>query len=404
MLMKRLFFILITLFFLSNAFGQETVAFNADSLFLKARSLAFNNQRVEARDSLQKLLEVYPEYVDAELLLAKTLSWDGDYAQARKHFNRLTSKEKKSQELWVAAVKNEIYAENHAIALGLANKALTHIKNDPELTSLKHNSVSQIYKDYEIYEVLKTENAETDEKNSFSVTSTATVFDKTFDPFYEMKVAYARKAKWGVLIPRITYAERFDIQGYQFEVDAYPTFSKKLHGYLNYGFSDQIIFPKHRIGAELYSELPKAREASLGLRHLRFNEVNTTIITGSYGLYTGNWYFSGRPFVSFGNDDVGFAGSLLARKYFKDANNYLDVNFTYGIDVDNNQFFARGQLLAESVTYLSTQRLRFAYQFTLVDKVNSINTSLNLSRQELPFSPNDFVFSATVGLQYKFQF
>lgn len=378
--------------------------FNPDSTFFRARQLAFDGKRDMSRDSLHKILNSFPDYLDAKLLIAKTLSWDKYYDLAREQFNEMTSVEKYNQELWLATIKNEIYAKKYHLVLGLANKALNYFPEDEAIKSLRKNAIRKIEGEHEIYEVLKRENNSQAVKNAISIRTKIQAFDKHFQQFYSTTVEYQRNTKIGSVLPRLTYANRFDLGGAQFELDFYPRITKKLHGYFNYGFSNTIIFPKHRIGGEVYLQLPLAMETSLGLRYLSFEEQQALIFTGSYGLYTGNYYFSLRPYVSYAEDDLGFSGSLVARKYLENAQNFLGLNVSYGINAENNQFFSGDRLLAESLVYLSSLNLNFSYQFTSKNVQGSFQTSLNLSRQEVPFLPNEFVHSATIGLQYRFNF
>ena len=126
-------------------FAQELAyAGNPDTSFFRARDLAFAGNRTVARDTLTRILTKYPEYTDVRNLLAKTLSWDGNYEKARKEFNRITSEERQNKEVWVAAINNEIYAKEDHIALGLVNKALFYLEADVDLLEMKESIINNI--------------------------------------------------------------------------------------------------------------------------------------------------------------------------------------------------------------------------------------------------------------------
>jgi len=132
--LRQLHIIFILMLCGSFAVAQEVAyAGNPDESFFTARDLAFEGKRAVARDTLQKVLAKYPDYADVRNLLASTYSWDGEYETARAHFNKITSVERKNKEAWIASVKNELYAEEYYIALGLANKALIYLPNDADL-------------------------------------------------------------------------------------------------------------------------------------------------------------------------------------------------------------------------------------------------------------------------------
>lgn len=378
---------------------------NPDASYLTARDLAFEGKRSQARDTLLQILKRYPEYIDVHCLLAKTHTWDKNYDDARIEFNTIISKEKNNQEVWVAAIKNEQYANNSHIALGLANKALLYLIEDSEITNLRDAILAQIANSRLLQNQLKATKLAETSTQAFTLYTETEVFDQVLDPMFYGALEYKKKMKWGVLLPRLNFNRRFNINGVQAEVDTYPKISKSLTGYFNYGFSKSEIFPKHRVGAEVLKELPNALEASLGFRYLSFVNDDATILTGSFGAYRGNYYVSLRPFVVPDSEKgIGISGSLLLRRYLKDGNNYLGMNLGYGFDTELNQFIVDGELLAQTLLFLEAQRLRLEYQFTSKSQKNQYLASLGVNRQELAFSSGEFFLSVTAGIAYQFKF
>ncbi|MBU2996234.1 YaiO family outer membrane beta-barrel protein [Cellulophaga baltica] len=375
---------------------------NLESKFLIAQNLAFEGKRDVARDTLDLILTKYPDYIDAQNLKAKTYSWDGDYDTARALYNRILSKHHENREVWVSAINNEFYAENYATALGLSNKALLYFKDNYNFLKLKEKAIDAI-ENPKIEQQLIVENDTL--KNGIEVTAAMDIFDVEYDPMYYGSLAYSRTTKYGKIIPKINYSNRFNTNGVQFEVDAYPQFSDKVYAYLNYGYSNSSIYPKHRAGAEVYTGLPKNMEASLGVRFLDFITNKVTIYTGSYGLYTGNYYLLLRGYVTPSeNNTFNLSGNLMARKYLKDRYNYLGLNFTYGYSSDLKQFISDNVLLAETILYLESQQLNLEYQFTTKGNSNPYRAFLGVTRQELSFDANNFFYAATLGFSYQFKF
>lgn len=134
----------------------------------------------------------------------------------------------------------------------------------------------------------------------------------------------------GPVIARMNYAERFGLVGRQFEADAYPSIADGKYLYLNLGWSDDDLFPQWRSGAEFYTNLPNAYEASIGYRQLRFDGAPVTLFTGTVGKYTGNYWFSARPFVQWKRSGTSLSGSLTARRYFADANEFVGARIGAG--------------------------------------------------------------------------
>ncbi len=396
-----------------------------DKSFQIARTLAFEGNRSEARDTLYRILSAYPAYTDVRNLLAKTYSWDGNFDEARRHFNRITSVDRANKEVWIATIKNEMYAENYATALGLTNKALLYLVNDVELQTLRSEIEARIAKEQEV--PLASENKdeiaseEQTKKNAVGLFSSVDVFDVVYDPMLYSGVEYIRETSWGKIIPRINYSNRFDITGIQYEIDLYPKFSKKFYGYFNYGYSTSEIYPNHRAGAELYANLPKGFEASLGMRYLtnlpegydpslglgflNSEAKNTAIYTGSVGWYKGNYYMSLRTYMTPANNNTsGIAGLFTARKYLKDAKNYLGVALGMGFTPELRRFVSNNVLIAETLLYVESEQLNLEYQFSITNSRALYKANLGLTRQELVFESGSFFWAVSAGLRYQVGF
>ena len=401
---------LILIFFCFGIYSviSQDIAYNGDpdKSFSTARTMAFAGDYPGARDTLTLILSKYPEYTEVEDFLARTYSWDGRYNEARKHFNRIISREKEYKEVWLAAVRNELFADNTHIALGLVNKSLIYLPGNAELLSLQQQVLHQI-KGEQSGEMAGTVPKETEEnktKNRVTVGNAIDVFDVTYDPMVYASVAYTRETSFGKLIPRINYSNRFNTNGWQYELDFYPRFSKTLYGYLNYGYSDDVIYPQHRGGAELYMNLPKSWEVSAGMRYLAFSSGATTIVTGSVGLYRGNYYLSFRPYITPVGETTGFSGNLLGRRYFKHKENYLGINLGIGYAPELRQLSANNVLLAETLFFVASQQLRLEYQFTTKDKAHLYRANMGVTRQEFVSVPDTYFWALTAGMQYEIRF
>ena len=390
--------------------GQD-LAFTGDPdvAYRTARSLAFEGKRDAARDSLRLILKAYPGYTDVHTLLAKTYSWDGNFEEARKHFNRITSEDRKNREAWEATINNEVYSENYSTALGLTNKALLYLKEDEKLLALKaelERKIEAAYSDSGTTMAMKeTKTEKAVYKNTVAFYSAADLFDVVYDPMYYSGIEFIHETKFGKIIPRINYSNRFDIDGIQYEIDLYPKLSKMFYGYLNYGYSMADTYPSHRMGAELYANLPKSIEASVGMRYLNFVDSQVSIYTGSVGIYRGNHYFSLRPYVTpRNNNTMGISGMLTARKYLKDANNYIGLNGGMGFMPEFRQFLANSTLIAETVLFVASQQVQLEYQFSLKQSPSLYRVHAGLTRQELIFAPGNYFWAISAGLRYQVRF
>ncbi|PKB44305.1 YaiO family outer membrane protein [Cellulophaga sp. RHA19] len=401
---------IVLLFLLINTVGicQSKYKGDPDVSFNVARQLAFNNKREQARDTLKLILSKYPNYTDVQNLLAKTLTWDANYNQARLIFNEIITRDKSNIEVWVAAIKNEMYAKNYNIAIGLANKGLKSIPGNKDLIALKNDALTEIEKTNVVNQDLaqtieQEEQLETESKNAILITAEAQSFNKVYSTMSIASIAYKRTTKYGDVIPTINYSNRFNTNGVQFQLDAYPKIGEKMYAYTSYAFSDSEIFPSHRIGGELYRSLPKSLEVSVGARYLEFSGKNATVLTGSVSWYPGNYYLSWRPYVNPSNDgSVSFSNSFTARRYLKDKYNYLDVQFGLGFSPETTQLTENNVLLSESIFYLESQDIALTYNFTVKSTNNILAATVGLTRQELIFTSNEFYLAVTGRLKYQF--
>ena len=405
--MSRSLFIaaLLCLFAIGQGWSQpEAIAYNPDEAFYRARNLAFEGRRDQARDSLVRILSDFPEYTDVQALLAKTYSWDGEYDKARLHFNRITSRDRRQEEVWVAAIRNELYAGNPSLALGLANKALLYLESSPEIEEIRRGILEGKGGTGEKEDGREPESAP-EAQNLLALANWLEVFDTGYDPMFYASLEYQRTTPFGNLVPRINYSDRFDTKGLQYELDLYPVLSKTFHGYLNYGYSNISIYPNHRAGAELYANLARGHEASLGMRYIDFRESVATLLTASFGWYRGNYYLSLRPYLSLSRDrSPGVSGSVLGRRYFGDKHHYLGVRGIYGISPELRQLRSGSELLAETLLFVESQQLQVEYQFAGAGAKNRYRAELGVGRQEFLLESGSFYWVFQAGVRYMYGF
>ena len=225
---------------------------------------------------------------------------------------------------------------------------------------------------------------------------------KVFEPFYQSTVSYHKNTKIGALQPKITFAQRFNQRALQLGIDAYPKFSEQSSAFLSYSYANTSILPRHYAAAEFYHNFSNGIEASVGARYLGFDTTKVTFITGSFGVYTGDYFIAFRPFyIPQSNGDSGFAANIMARRYFT-KQTYLGVTFSYGITADFNQIIVENTLLAETLNYLESQQLEITYQFKVKGTTNLCRPSLAVQRQELAFNSGNFTIAVIAGLSYQF--
>ncbi|HEY9168964.1 MAG TPA: YaiO family outer membrane beta-barrel protein [Lutibacter sp.] len=405
-------------FLVFQSFGQQKVfEGNPDTAFEKARELAFNNQRKQAQDSLLFILTKYPNYHDIRSFLASTYSWDGDYKKAKTEFSYILGKDPQRKTDWIAAINNELWADTPFSALDLAENALKYFPKDGEILYLKASAQENSNNPEEALSTMQLvlDQNPNDQKaidynkkltnalsyNSIGINASVDFYSETFDPMQYYSLNYSRQTKYGSIIGKMNFSRRFNDNGAQFEVDLYPKITKGLYAYLNIGFSNSYLYPDVRYGAELYKSLPKGFEASLGFRALKYS-TTTNIYTGSIGWYTGNSYWSFRPYLTPGDSGTSKSGTLNYRKYRSDADNYFSVSVGMGFSPEIDRFNFEGH--EDAIIELQSQKFNVGYYFTSSNKQNAWGTQLGVTHQEISFNPGNYFWIYSIGLNWKLKF
>jgi YaiO family outer membrane protein len=418
---KIIFKILIVLnvIFIQSATAQNTFfTGDPDEAFAQARELAFNKQRSAAQDTLRLILTKYPTYLDVRSFLASTYAWDGNYKLARKQFKIILKKDNTRKKDWIAAINNEFWAENPYKALDLTEDALGVFNNDSEILLLKALAEEKTKNTKEalatINGVLKNEPNNTNaikyrdklklllSYNTIGIRSSVNIYNKNERDLMEFyTLNYSRDTRFGSIITKVNIDRRFGDTGIQYELDMYPSLGKGLYAYVSGGFSNTSLFPNWRYGAELYKNLPKSFEASLGFRGLKYSGT-TMIYTGSVGWYTGNAYWSFRTYVTPGGAGTSKSGTLSYRKYRADANNYFSVGVGLGFSPEFDPYPINETNVP---TFdLKSQKIDFGYFFSTENKKHFVGTRLGVSREEKINDRDNYFLVFFLGLSYDVKF
>ncbi len=391
----------------------STVAAQAegnDELLEKARQLAFNKQRKEARDVCAVILEKNPDYFDARILLGRLHSWDGNYELARKELQRVVEARPAYADARDALIDAEIWSDHPREALRLCDEGLDrepnnetfHYKRARALNNLSNvneaiaatKKALEINPEYKEAKILLERLKGSETLYRAKVEYSYDAYDRTFDPWQQVAVSLSRYMSFGSLIGRVNHAKRFGEAATQFEVDAYPRIRKGTYAYLNVGFSSSSIFPKVRYGAEVYQRLPAGFDASIGFRRLHFTSTNVMIYTGSVGKYYGNYLFQFHPFITPSSVGSSVSGNFVIRKYFEDAENYATLSFGAGTAPDQK--------------YTSLDLIRLYSQKISVDgrktigKGTSVLGYIGFANQDLKFGGQRKTYSFSFGIEKRF--
>jgi YaiO family outer membrane protein len=385
--MIKLYPITLVFFLAFNSLSraQSTDTLNVDNAFFRARALAFDGKREEAKALCRRILARSPAYSDVEVLLGRIYVWSDQYDSARYVLKRVIDR-KPYEDAFLALSDLERWNDRPRVALQVANEGLRSFPASEDLLLRKARAVDDTGGTKAAYlmvdSMLRRSPSNTEArtyaesiknrsyKNKVLVGYTFDHFDKRFaNDWHLYTLAYTRRTRiLGSVTGRVNYANRFNTTGYQGEIDMYPSLGKKMYAYLNFGYSEAPMFPKQRFGASVYRSLPRSFEAELGVRYLGFT-TPTVIYTGSIGKYYRSFWFSLRPFFIRSNFSSSpfrqFSQSylLVTRYYFGSADDFLSLTLGTGVSPDDRS----KQALLESPS-LRSRRIYLEYQKKIAKK------------------------------------
>jgi YaiO family outer membrane protein len=325
-----------------------------DALFEKARSLP-KERREEARALCRRALERSPEYTDIRIYLARLHAWDAQYDDARREIRAVLAANPKDAEAREVAIDVEVWSDHPHEALRLCDAAMGLDPRDPlwpyrkarVLRSLKDipgalasaQVALQLDPNHQPSRLLRDDLKELLQRSKVYLTATYDTYSETFTPWKTVNLGVGHRFDAGLVLLQVNRADLFNTWGTQVEVDAYPHIAEGTYAYLSAAHSSDSIFPNSSFAADLYHNFPAAIEASLGVRRLVFAEA-VTVYTGSIGRYVGNSLYTIRLYDTPSALGASLSGTLSARFFQEDADNYINVAVGTGMSPDQQAWTA----------------------------------------------------------------
>lgn len=295
---------------------------DAESEYMRIRKTAFDADYVTASADARKLVNMFPSYGDARILLGRILAWQKDYLNA-------------------AAVIDTLLLTDPN------NEDALSAKSDITLWSKENTAVA------------------TDIRAGYFFDS----FSQPYSRYWEViKAGAGHRFKWGqasagINAGHIVIKNPSEIKAseLQFEIDAYPRISNKNYAYVSYAYSPGSYFPQHRATFELWQVLPSGWAASAGLNYYYFDR-NIFIAMVSAEKYLGKYWFSLKTFLYLKDEGLTSSFYLNARRYFRNRN-YLQLTLGSGTAPDE-PFDLQTNLLR-----LRANSIRLAYNVSVTPKL-----------------------------------
>lgn len=408
---------LIIIFLLSSSsFLKAQTHLSSDELFKNARAAAFDDKNYDKAKQLAfQALEISPSYADIEIFLGRVYTWNKQYDSARYHFSKVLETTPINEDASIAYADLEYWNDHYEDALNICNRALAIYPASEELLLRKAKNLNAI-KNYREANIITSQLLRDNKHNTaalalasiikdavainkISISYENSSFDKQYAKAWHLgSISYGRKTKFGSIITRMNYANRFGTSGVQGEVDAYPRISKTFYSYVNFGYSGNVgVFPKYRAGFSLYANLPKSFEAEVGLRYLYFSS-STRVYTASVGKYYKSFLFTARTYITPSNGTVSQSYNIAGRYYFKGADDYIGLSMGTGISPDDNN---QNIQFNNKQNKLTSKQVSASFNHTFL-KWNVISISAGLINQEYRPSVKGNQLNLSAGLSHRF--
>lgn len=386
--------------------------FDPDELFYEARTLILDGKYQQGRKIAFRALDKYPEYADILILVGRSYAWEGKNDSASIYLDRAILASPTYADAYSANMDNLFWSEQYNKAEEVLGIAKMNFNDQlPPVLKYKESRLLYYQESYdEAYEIAEDlfdggykidgflgylQNLQRLRRNSaVGVTYDYDNFRGEIDPWHTWSFyGRTRTNLTGSLIARVTQSSRFDSFGTLYELDAYPSLGENSYAYLNIGGSGASFFPKLRMGASVYFNLPKAWEIEGGYRYLGFSEV-THIATASLGKYVGNWWFNFRlNVIPSANDGTSTSGNFQGRYYFKTGEDFFSFQLSSGVSPDEEN--------RDLSQLLNSYRFRLGYQ-QLVSPRFMIYGYTGYSWDELSSTNTRNDLNISIGTEYRF--
>ena len=398
----------VIVFFCVSGSVQAQSGINADSLLQEAQQAAQQGKYNNSRRLAEQVLQVAPEYTDAALLLGYTYAWEQKYDSANAVLQPLLTSAPQNAGVYLALAKVALWsAEKPEQVLAYAKQGLALAPESGELKEYQIRALVNLhrYKEaeavfnsllhtYTRHQDIKKLLEEQESKHSLRTEYQFSTFDQDIPNWHLAAVEYTRLLRSGSLTGRVNYANRFEQNALQGEVDYWPHLNEKTYLYLNAGFSSSELFPDYRAGLEVYRKLPLNLEASLGARALVFPEQTVWLYTGHLGAYFSNYWAGFRQFVQYQQGTVQATSILQVRRYFRSPEQHLTLTLSRGSTPTN-------QVGLQEISRIGASRVGLESRFRLS---NSFYWGALLQYEHEELSEGRFRNRYTSGLSLQYRF
>ena len=384
-----------------------------EAVYLEVRDLALDGKLLEAEKEAITLLNDFPAYGDAWILLARIYGWQQKYETAAEILDSIIIHDSDNMDALSARLDLAYWRDEQSLAVEIVDLILS----DPDILEI-HRKKESVILAMEQQDIANT--GLSSSSDSISNSSEAEIksyeaenFRKTdlragyyFDNFKEpysrfwqvWQIGAAHDLAFGKVLAGINAGNLHTISEpvinateFQFEAEAYTKISQADYAWLSYAYSPGKYFPSHRIFAEYWHKLHESWVVSTGLSYYYFNR-NIFILSFSGEKYYNNYWFSSKVYFYFKDQGTTTSLYINARKYLNDTDYF---QLTAGTGTAPDEPFD----IEIALGRLSASTIKVAY-FTCLTKIIALRAGIGYSREEYAESMQRNRFDGSLSLIY----
>jgi YaiO family outer membrane protein len=322
--------------------------------YSRIRSLAFDGKLLEAETAAVVLLDSFPDYGDAWILLARIYGWQQKYDPAIAILDSIIMNDPDNTDALDARIDLALWTGDNTYAIEIADRMLAADSTNSVILDKKNRAMEALevsdtsgittHPEDSLKYVqpgkIKTNDLENTRKTDLRAGYYFDTFKEPYSRYWQVfQVGASRLLPFGRVLAGVNvgnlHADTDPVTKateFQFEAEAYPRISQNDYAWLAYAYSPGMYFPTHRISAEYWHSFKYGWVASAGIQYYYFDR-NIFIASLSGEKYYKSYWFSSKIYFYFKDQGITTSLYLNARKYFNDIN-YLQLTAGLGTAPD----------------------------------------------------------------------
>ena len=366
-----------------------------EEAYSNLRGLALDGKLTEAEEAAIALLNDYPGYGDAWILLARIYGWQQKYEAAAEILDSIILHDSDNMDALMARFDLACWRDEQSLAVEIADLLLSdpnnneiHRKHESVILAMENQKITDtdlsISSDSIPQSVTTEEKSDTEKDYHKTDLRTGYYFDSFKEPYSRLwqvlQIGAGRDLSFGKVLAGINAGKLYsgadpakNATEFQFEAEVYPKISQNNYAWLSYAYSPGKYFPSHRIFTEYWHNLAGNWVASIGLNYYYFNR-NIFIMSLSSEKYYYSYWFSPRIYFYFKDQGTTTSFYINARKYINDTDYF---QLTGGTGTASDEPFD----IEIALERLSASTIKLAY-YTRLTSIISLRTGIGYSREE----------------------